>query len=284
MYSFVQQLVLLLETAYSGELIMDVNLLTIWCALYRDNVGSPLQLRFSTGVLLEGTTFQDNHNLFPAVPDTNSTNITELYRAIITGGGITYYSNVTAELHIRNCVFINNSANHNDENNTRPVLLKTNGHGGAIIIRLAGSSNSIINITDTTFDHNYAQVDGGAIYFSFSENATDNSVILENINFTNNVVEEASGGAVSINSFSISYSTKVTVANCAFINNSANAGGAFSAVLYDSNEISATQPDSIDFSRCRFINNNASNEGTAVGLFSLVHVDQVGYPVNFTDW
>lgn len=243
-----------------------------------------MQLRFSTDVLLEDTTFQDNRNLFPATPDTNSTNITELYRAIITGGGITYYSDDTASLEIRNCMFINNSANVNDVNNSRPVLLKTNGHGGAIIFRLSGSSNSSIIIRDTVFDSNYAEVDGGAIYFSFSDKATNNSVVLEGINFINNNVDQASGGAVSINSFSISYSTEVVVNNCHFINNSGNAGGAFSAVLYDSNEKSATLQDSINFTDCHFINNNASNEGTAVGLFSLVHVDQVGYPVSFTDW
>lgn len=256
----------------------------VWCALYRDNVGSPLQLRFSSEIFVEDTIFRDNRNLFPAVPDTNSTNITELYRAIITGGGITFYSNETVNLYIRNCIFMNNSANRNDENNSRPVLLKTNGHGGAIIIRLAGSSNSRINITDTVFNSNSAQVDGGAIYFSFSEMATNNRVLLEKISFTNNVVEEASGGAVSVNSFSISYSTIINVINCNFTSNTANAGGAFSAVLYDSDEESATQQDSIDFANCQFIKNSASNEGTAVGLFSLVHVDQVGYPVNFTNW
>ena len=252
--------------------------------MYRNNVGSPLQIRFSTNITLKDTTFQDNHNLFPPDPDTNSTNITELYGAIITGGGITYYSNDTAELLIVNCTFRNNSANVNDENNTRPVLLKTNGHGGAIIVRLAGSNDSSIVISDTVFDRNIAQIDGGAIYFSFSEEATANSVVLENITFINNIVEEASGGAVSINSFSISYSTIVTVTNCNFTNNTANAGGAFSAVLYDSDEKSATLQDGISFTDCSFYNNSAANEGTAVGLFSLVHVDQVGYPVNFTDW
>ena len=162
--------------------------------------------------------------------------------------------------------------------------MKTNGHGGAIIVRLAGSNDSNIVIRDTVFYSNIAQIDGGAIYFSFSEKATNNSVVLENINFTNNFVDEASGGAVSVNSFSISYSTIVTVTNCKFINNTANAGGAFSAVLYDSDEESATLQDGISFTDCFFYNNSASNEGTAVGLFSLVHVDQVGYPVNFTNW
>ena len=220
----------------------------------------------------------------PAEPDTNSTNITELYRAIISGGGITYYSDSTVELTIRNCTFNNNSANINDVNNSRPVLLKTNGHGGAIIVRLAGSSDSSISIANTVFSNNHAQVDGGAIYFSFSEQATNNTVTMSNLKFINNTVDEASGGAVSINSFSISYFTRIFVSDCDFINNSGNAGGAFSAVLYDSDEDSATQQDSIAFSDCRFINNSAFNEGTAVGLFSLVHVDQVGYPVNFTNW
>ena len=251
--------------------------------MYRNNVGSPLQIRFSTNITLEDTIFQDNHNLFPPVPDNNSTNIT-VYGTIITGGGITYYSNDTAELQIVNCTFRNNSANINDENNTRPVLLKTYGHGGAIIVQLSSSNDSNIVIRDTIFDNNVAQIDGGAIYFSFSEMATDNSVVLENINFINNIVDEASGGAVSVNSFGIFYSTIVTVTNCNFTNNTANAGGAFSAVLYDSDEKSATFQNSISFTDCSFVDNSASNEGTAVGLFSLVHVDQVGYPVNFTNW
>lgn len=256
----------------------------VWCALYRNNVGSPLQIRFSTDVIVENTIFQDNRNLYPAAPDTASTNITELYRAIITGGGITYYSTKSVTLHIRSCTFINNSANRNDVGNSRPVLLKTNGHGGAIIIRLAGANNSNITITDTVFVSNSAEVDGGAIYFSFSEKATNNSVVLERIDFTNNVVKQASGGAVSVNSFSISYSTIINVTDCNFTNNSANAGGAFSAVLYDSDEESAVQQDNINFVNCQFMFNSASNEGTAVGLFSLVHVDQVGYPVSFGDW
>ena len=47
---------------------------------------------------------------------------------------------------------------------------------------------------------------------------------------------------------------------------------------------SSRNPDSVNFTNCNFIDNAAQNEGTAVGLFSLVHVDQVGFPVAFENW
>ena len=98
------------------------------------------------------------------------------------------------------------------------------------------------------------------------------------------MVEEASGGAVSINSFQISFNNTVIVQNCNFVRNSGNAGGAFSIALYDSNINSSQNPDSVNFTECSFTDNTAKNEGTAVGLFSLVHVDQVGFPVGFENW
>ena len=54
--------------------------------------------------------------------------------------------------------------------------------------------------------------------------------------------------------------------------------------LYDSNISSSQNPDSVNFTDCNFVDNLARNEGTAVGLFSLVHVDQVGFPVGFDNW
>ena len=66
--------------------------------------------------------------------------------------------------------------------------------------------------------------------------------------------------------------------------NSGNAGGAFSIALYDSNINSSRNPDGVNFTECDFVDNVAKNEGTAVGLFSLVHVDQVGFPVGFENW
>ena len=106
---------------------------------------------------------------------------------------------------------------------------------------------------------------------------------LDNI-FVDNLVEQASGGAVSVNSFNFSYNNIIVVEHCRFIRNRGNAGGAFSVALYDSNLESTQRPDAVNFSDCEFRDNAADNEGTAVGLFSLVHVDQVGFPVGFANW
>ena len=89
---------------------------------------------------------------------------------------------------------------------------------------------------------------------------------------------------MSINSFQISFNNTILVRNCDFVKNGGNAGGAFSIALYDSNINSSRNPDGVNFTDCDFIDNLAENEGTAVGLFSLVHVDQVGFPVGFQDW
>ncbi len=188
------------------------------------------------------------------------------------------------EILIQNCRFISNSANRNDPNNSRPVLLKQNGHGGAILIRLVATDNALVTISDCIFTNNTAQIDGGAIYIFLSSGASSNRFLLSNNAFTKNSVEQASGGAVSVNSFDFTFNNSILVEDCSFVGNDGNAGGAFSVALYDSNLNSTRLPDIVSFTRCRFIGNSAENEGTAVGLFSLVHVDQIGFPVSFIDW
>ena len=215
----------------------------------------------------------------------SETTIEELYDSITTAGGFTFFSrDRPANIVIENCNFINNSANRNDEGNSRPVLLKANGHGGAVLIRLANVQDSEISITNSVFRNNHAQVDGGAIYLSLSEGVATNRILLVENEFTENVVEEASGGAVSINSFTISFNNTILVEECNFTGNVGNAGGAFSIALYDSDINSTRSPDVVNFTNCSFVDNAAENEGTAVGLFSLVHVDQVGFPVGFENW
>ena len=119
---------------------------------------------------------------------------------------------------------------------------------------------------------------------TLSERVSASTMTLARNKFTYNIVEEASGGAVSINSFNISYNNIIKVDKCYFEGNAGNAGGAFSVALYDSDIDSSSNPDSVTFTDCQFVSNEAENEGTAVGLFSLVHVDQVGFPVGFEDW
>lgn len=253
--------------------------------MFSENSGSPLQLRFSTGITLNNCSFTNNINLAEAEPDTENTTITDIYNSISTSGGLTVFArDRPTDISILDCTFSFNNASVNPENNTRPVLLEANGHGGAILIRLVGSHDSHVTIEGCVFEGNEAEVDGGAVYLSLSEYSTDNEVIFRSNRFLGNQVLKASGGAVSINSFNFTSNNVMLVEDCNFTDNYGNSGGAFSMALYNSDLDSTRRPDRLVFNNTVFIRNRAPNEGTAVGLFSLVHVDQVGFPVWFQDW
>ena len=254
-------------------------------ALFRNNTGAPLQAQFCHDLRVVNTDFLSNTNQLPAEPDVGVTSINDIYSGVTVSGGITFFSrDIETEILLQGCRFLDNSANRNDVNNTRPVLLKVNGHGGAVLIRLAEVQNSYINISDCVFENNRAEVDGGAVYLSLSESTESNVVTVSNSTFYGNEVELASGGAISINSFNFTRNNIIVIENCNFTRNRGSAGGAVSVVLYDTNFNNTLSPDSVNFNQCQFSNNAAVNEGTAVGLFSLVHVDQIGFPVSFHDW
>ena len=262
------------------SILSELELLQLFLTMSKS-----LQLQYCASVQVIRSQFVKNTNQMVAEPDVNETSIEDLYNSITTGGGFTFFSRGQAtDILIHNCTFTANSANRNDENNSRPVLLKANGHGGAILIRLAGVENSQIEVSNCTFENNTAQVDGGAVYISLSESLNSSTMVFRDTQFLNNSVEIASGGAISITSFNHTYNNTVVVENCDFTRNHGNAGGAFSVALYDSNLQSTQLPDRVNFTNCRFCNNTALNEGTAIGLFSLVHVDQVGFPVSFENW
>lgn len=257
----------------------------VCCVSCRRNSGSPLQFRFSTGIELTKCNFTDNVNLAEVERDTMNTTITDTRAGVTTSGGVTIFTrDRSADVTILDCLFTSNAANRNPINNTRPVLLKSNGHGGAMFIRLIESSGSQVTIAGCTFEDNSAEVDGGAIYLSLSQYSNDNVLSFRNNAFLRNKVEIASGGAISISSFNFTYNNTIYIEDSRFEFNNGSAGGAFSMALYDSFINSTRFPDRIVFRNCSFLSNSASNEGTAVGLFSLVHVDQVGFPVHFQDW
>ena len=236
-------------------------------------------------IRLTRTNFILNQNQIPAPLDSKNTTITELFDSITTAGGFTYYNrNDSVDITIEDCKFINNSANVNDVSTSRPELLKANGHGGGVLIRLAQVTNSNIRITNSWFEGNEAEVDGGGIYFSFSENFSSNSIYLYNNTFVRNRVYESTGGAVSWNVFSFSFNNSFVVKDCIFAENCGTAGGAVGISLYDISVDSFLLPDSAEFVGCKFLRNRARHEGSAVGLFSLVHVEEFGFPVGFTNW
>lgn len=262
-----------------------LHIITHFVVYFRRNSGSPLQLRFSTRIRLLNCTFTENVNLATTEPDTEETTITDTYNIVSTSGGLTVFTREqSADISILDCNFTANQASVNPPNNTRPVLLEANGHGGAILIRLVGSNGSHVTIERSVFEGNEAEVDGGAVYLSLSEYSTSNTITFAANQFLHNRVQKASGGAISINSFNFTHSNMLVVEGCNFTGNSGDSGGAISMALYNSDLNSTRSPDSLVFRGDIFSSNSAPNEGTAVGLFSLVHVDQVGFPVYFEDW
>ena len=253
--------------------------------IYRKNFGTPLEFWLTTGIKLTNCNFTENVNMAEVKPDTENTTITNTFDSVTTSGGVTVFmTDEPLSIFLQNCLFLSNTANRNPENDTRPVLLKSNGHGGAIFIHLIRSSDSQVIIEGCTFENNTAEVDGGAIYLSLSDFSSFNLLTLRNNRFNSNHVEIASGGAISINSFNSTYNNTILLEDSLFDFNYGNVGGAISMTLYDSFINNTRFPDRIVFRNCSFVRNSAINEGTAVGLFSLTHVDQVGFPVYFQDW
>lgn len=200
------------------------------------------------------------------------------------GGLLLYLDGEYTTFEIENCSFSDNTAVMNNESDNAPLLLQQGGHGGAILIQANSTVNSTVRISDSRFIRNRAQVDGGAVYISYMNNSVNNTFWLSNVYFEYNSAMEASGGAVSVNSFNHTYGNHFIIEECNFMGNTARAGAGFSMALYDSDHRSNEHPDNITFIQCQFTDNKATNEGTAVGLFSLVHVDQVGFPVYFNSW
>ena len=229
--------------------------------------------------------FLDNKNLLPATISDTVTSESNLYMSVNSGAGLSFISIGTeTEVVVRNCTFRNNTASENHKDDLNQLLFKQNGRGSAILIRLVGVQNSLVEISDCTFTENHAEVEGAAVYLFFSKNASTNQVFLSGNVFTENVVDLGPGGALSLNSYQFSLNNTIEIDDCIFAENQANSGGAVSFTLYDSSEVSVRLPDQLHFHNCSFQRNSVVHEGAAVGLFSLVHVDDVGFPVHFSDW
>lgn len=242
--------------------------------------------QFVGSITLLRTHFIHNENQLPAETDSDSTTIESLFLTVTTSGAFTFYSRGVkgVTIVIENCTFYNNSAGRNNLNNTRPVLLKAHGHGGGVLIRLADIQDTNIRISNSHFENNFAEIDGGALYFSFSENFSSSSLSISDCQFTNNTVLESSGGAISLNSYTGTFNNSILIRDSEFENNKADSGGAIGIALYDTTIYGIDQPDSATIENCNFYSNTARKEGTAVGLFSLVHVDESGFPVTFINW
>ena len=255
---------------------------------HRGITGCAIQFRFCDDVAIVSTTFEENRSERDRTIDFgNSTvDVERFLDLVLLGGAVTYIHEDKKEVSLRimQSRFVDNSAYPNTLF-SRPVLLRENGHGGGILLCIAGIENSTFAIEESEFRNNHADVDGGGVYISSlcgSGQNKHNTIVLRELTFVNNTVSEAGGGAISFNSFQISYNNKIDIIDSRFESNNASAGGAVSFVLYQSDP--DLPPDNLVFRNCVFVENTAENDGTAVGLFSLLHVDEFGFPVWFQDW
>jgi len=140
--------------------------------------------------------------------------------AVETYGGAIHITTNASPI-IRNCKFLNNTANQS---------------GGAIYA--SGGSSQIYNCE---FKNNGTSVyDGAAIYLTGASNAK-----IGNCLFANNAAARHAGSVLSINS------TNTTIFNSTFISNTSGAGGTGNAIL-----ISASTSSSATVKNCIFYNNS----------------------------
>ena len=265
----------------------------IYCLLsdYRNITGAAIHIRKSTGVTVQNCTFSGNHNKIPSflMLDSNDTSSAdELSQlGIPSGGGINMHSSESTSLEVDNCTFVNNSANFNLPHVRRHVRVKPGGHGGAIYLQLPEVNLSNVSIHDSTFDSNFAEVDGGAIAFSLN-GAKKNTFSICRCNFTNNNVMNYSGGALAVELSGKTEKNSIKVEGCSFRQNSAVGGGALSVAVYDfysSRKEQAERPDDrIVLSNSSFLYNRAVWEGSALGLYSFYPSGNLPYKVEMQNW
>ncbi|WP_323736525.1 Ig-like domain repeat protein [Methanosphaera sp. ISO3-F5] len=153
-----------------------------------------------------------------------------------------------SNINIKNCVFTDNKCG-----SSGGVIF--NEYGATIIIdncrfenNTASSGGAIyfdkgnLSITNSYFNNNYAEFDGGSIYYGFS----GDKATIKNTIFTNNNAK-SSGGAIS------AYGSSITIKNCTFNKNTGYEGGAIYNYGSSNNIIQNT-----------FQNNNANENGGAI--------------------
>ncbi len=208
--------------------------------------------------------------------------LNELNLLSTPGGAVSVYSNATLNLVIENCTFSNNKAGDRAIDDRRPPLLQLDGHGGAVFIRLNGTNGSSVSIRNSSFESNIARIQGGAVYVSVSSQAANSNFAVEYCTFTNNSAETRAGGALAIVLFNATLNNTFVIRGSTFRGNSAVGGGAVAVIQYDIH--STEYPDVVFFEDCLFELNTAEREGSAVGLFSLLHTDLEPFPARFISW
>ncbi len=189
----------------------------------RDNWSGGLILFQTNNFQIVNTEFYDNNNVRP-YNNTGSLDPGDLNYA--GGLSLVFQGNVTRSGIVKNCTFINNTANVNEENvnDTRPELYIPNGHGGAIVLSFNGAKRHNLTMEDLRVIDNIAVHNGGGLHIRLFQQSTNNTVTIRNSQFMNNSCSRY-GGAISMNVLDSGNENLLIVENSTFENNSAMVGG-----------------------------------------------------------
>jgi predicted outer membrane repeat protein len=255
--------------------------LVIQDTIFRNTFGLGMQLEEVNNLLLKNCTFvaNVNHRTHDGGDfDESFMRVNDLDTFGLSGGGLYARASTSSLIAlIEDCRFVNNKDTFDFNKSKRPPLFRLDGHGGGAFIRITKVANSSVVFRNTIFDSNSAIVDGGAVYVSMSGPVSNNSIRFEHCLFYNNSVTDTSGGAISVVMYNGTKESEVVVQNCVFEENSATGGGAIGFIVYDIGDL----PDDIlvSIESSSFKHNQARTEGSAIGAYSLSHVDVVPFQI-----
>ena len=171
------------------------------------------------------------------------------------------------EVLIVNSSFANNGAeslvanthiayDHQLKTMPRVNIVKSNftlGLGGGMVLFYGNDNEAKIIVENSTFSHNIAQYQGGAVYVAL---LGVGSIEFNNCTIYNNTVQQFDGGGVYISSHK---NSSIVFCDCIIYNNIAQQfyGGGVYIDLYEGG-------GSIDFGNCTIYNNIAQSEGGGV--------------------
>lgn len=178
--------------------------------------------------------------------DCVSSNGTEPFRGSSGAVSIAYYKQEEASsvplypnVRIHGCTFVNNSAflptvNADEINQALSMNLYYGRGGGLSIIPQGHHSNLQATITNTTFQQNWADFSGGAVFLPVNGVETSHTIRFEECLFLQNAGGDTSfGGGIQVGFLLrnlLSEPTRVFISNSRFEENSANFGGGLSLV------------------------------------------------------
>ena len=199
--------------------------------------------------------------------------------------------------YVYNCSFVNGTAGRVlDVETILTTLLATGvnsglnqnqfiGRGGGMAVYINTVNSYVtVNVRSCLFKNNYAELFGGGLYLYTGGRSSNHSVSVEGTNFINNSVA-AAGGAVQmallIQNLDVPGS-QFSYTNCSFVSNSADYGGAVSAIqtyVFGRGNI-------VNVKGCNFEENISYEKGSAITFASLLYPENVEDPYSYsiTDW